>query len=79
MMASKMHEDNALLGRESSPARRVRFLKERVNEMRYAEYSGKVAMLNKVKEYIREHWRGMGEGKKKRLIKLVRRMEREVD
>ena len=72
-------EDSSVLDRESSPERRVRFLKEKVNEMRYADYQAKVGMLNKVKDYFRLNWKEMSSKKKRRIITLIKRMEGEVD
>ena len=72
-------EDSSILDRESSPERRVRFLKEKVNEMRYTDYQAKVGMLNKVKDYFRVNWKDMSAKKKRRIIGMIKRMEAEVD
>ena len=57
----------------------MNFLREKVREMRYNDYTSKVIMLNKVKDYFKEHWKKMGVKKKKKIIGIIKRMEGEID
>ena len=47
--------------------------------MRYNDYTSKVMVLNKVKDYFKQHWKQMGVKKKKKIIGIIKRMESEID